>query len=150
MQQNEQIPPLWVREHWKTKLQLIRCCLLHISVFCNGSSQNGVCITQEICHLVILFHNISTIKDESNKIFFVMLFYERNASKSKICIVIQPLQNPPLCSSSKFCNSVHGEGIVPCFSENYKVCETCSSENVTLIEIQTQLTIFHICNFCYH
>ncbi len=35
--------------------------------FTTAASHNGVCITQERCHLMILFHNCSVIKDERNK-----------------------------------------------------------------------------------
>ncbi len=35
--------------------------------FATAASQNGICITQEMCHILILFHNCSTITDESKK-----------------------------------------------------------------------------------
>ncbi len=44
--------------------------VLYITVdFAADASQNGVCIciTKQICHKTILFHNCSIIKDESNE-----------------------------------------------------------------------------------
>ena len=35
--------------------------------FATAASQNGACITQEMCHIMIQFHNYLMIKDESNK-----------------------------------------------------------------------------------
>jgi hypothetical protein len=35
--------------------------------FATLASQNGACISQEICHLMIWFHKYLMIKDESNK-----------------------------------------------------------------------------------
>jgi hypothetical protein len=152
MQQNEQIPALWVREHWKTELQLtykmllasFQCLLQRFfTKRCSRNMSSSYPVSQ---------HLYDKRYCKSNKIFFCHVlnntgcFCEGNACTSKICFVIQTLQNPPLCSSNKFCNSVS----VHCFSEHYKACEKCSSKNVTLIEIPIQLTIFHICNFCYH
>jgi hypothetical protein len=39
--------------------------LLHNDWFCNGFIKNDVCITQQMCRLMILFHGCSIIKDES-------------------------------------------------------------------------------------
>ncbi len=35
--------------------------------FATAISQNGVCITEEKCQIMILFLNVSMIKDKSNK-----------------------------------------------------------------------------------
>jgi hypothetical protein len=59
----QQMPALCVREHCKTE---DAACFI-----ATAASKNGVFITKEICLLVILFHNNSMIKDESNKIFFL-------------------------------------------------------------------------------
>jgi hypothetical protein len=46
--------------------------------FATAASQNRVCITQQICHIMILFHDCSVITDEHNnkiKTFFAIFLY---------------------------------------------------------------------------
>ncbi len=43
-----------------------RCCNVTWD-FATAASQNGVCITPQMCHKLILFLNISMINDKSNK-----------------------------------------------------------------------------------
>jgi hypothetical protein len=50
--------------------------LLHNGVdFATAASQNGVGISEQMCHAIILFHNCSMIKDESNKKSNVFLLF---------------------------------------------------------------------------
>ncbi len=75
------------------------------------ASQSGVFISQNMCHIMILFYNCSFIKEERyknvmflstvvlDKIGFLM---KRKHVTSKIqFFVMQPLLNPPLCSRTQ-------------------------------------------------
>ncbi len=43
-----------------------RCCYKTEDV-ATAATQNGVCVTQPMCHVMILVYDCSMIKDESNK-----------------------------------------------------------------------------------
>ncbi len=83
------------------------CCYITID-FATAASVNGVYINQEMCHIMILFHNCSTIKGGcyKNTLFFCHVLnnigfsYEGEACMGKMRFVMQPLQNPTLCSST--------------------------------------------------
>jgi hypothetical protein len=51
--------------------QLFKCILwvlLHKGgSIASAASQNGVCIAQQMCHIMIFFHDSSMIKDEGNE-----------------------------------------------------------------------------------
>jgi hypothetical protein len=54
--------------HWpeyKSQLQK-RCCYITVD-FAMAASHVGVSITQQMCHIMVLFHDCSTINDEINK-----------------------------------------------------------------------------------
>ncbi len=84
------------------------CCYKTVD-FGMAASKNGVCITQGKCHKMILFHNFSIIKDYINTNFNIFchnlnnigFFMKWKACKNKIRFVMQPLQNPPLCSNTE-------------------------------------------------
>ncbi len=40
-----------------------------------AASQKGVYVTQEMCHILIFFHNCSMIKDKLNVMFFCHFLY---------------------------------------------------------------------------
>ncbi len=42
------------------------CCCVKLD-FAMAASQNGVCITQQKCHVMTLFYDCSMLNDESNK-----------------------------------------------------------------------------------
>jgi hypothetical protein len=87
-----------IRTYSKSTLQ--RCCYV-MGDFATAASQNGVCIKQQICHIMVLFLNFSNTKDKSNKnVMFCHDIYERKACQYKIRAVMQTLQHPPLCCSS--------------------------------------------------
>ncbi len=74
--------------------------ILYISVdFVTATSQNGVCITKEMCLIMILFHDCCLIKNVSNNKFFlsfwkIFFFYLRGSLKVQLYFILQPLQNP--------------------------------------------------------
>jgi hypothetical protein len=45
---------------------MAQCCYI-TEDFAKTASQNGVCITQQMCHIMILVYNFCRIKDGSNK-----------------------------------------------------------------------------------
>ncbi len=49
------------------------CCYITVD-FAMAASQNGVCISQQMCHMMTLFHVGSMVKDKSKKyeMFFVI------------------------------------------------------------------------------
>ncbi len=47
------------------KLLLVQKCLLGYLKCVR--QKNGVCLTQQMCHIMILFQNVSTLKNESNQ-----------------------------------------------------------------------------------
>jgi hypothetical protein len=48
------------------------CWFCYITAdFATAASQNDVCITQQMCHTMMFFHDFFIIKDESNIIFYV-------------------------------------------------------------------------------
>ncbi len=62
----------------------------------------GICLAQQMCHIMILFQNGSSIKDEINQnvTFFVMFWTisfscELTASKVKYCLGVYVFQDPP-------------------------------------------------------
>jgi hypothetical protein len=44
-----------------------RCCYIFITVDFATAALIMICITQHMCHIIILFHDCSMIKYESNK-----------------------------------------------------------------------------------
>jgi hypothetical protein len=53
------------------------CCYTTMD-FALAASQNGVSITQQMCHTMILVHNSSMIKDESNKKSIIFGYFLNN------------------------------------------------------------------------
>ncbi len=55
-------------------LGFLQCCYIRVD-FTTAASQNGVGITQQMCHIMILFHDSSMIKDESHTISIVFAIF---------------------------------------------------------------------------
>jgi hypothetical protein len=51
-----------------------QCCYI-TEDFATAASQNGVLMTQQMCHTGIFFHNRFLIKDESNQQFYDLIIF---------------------------------------------------------------------------
>ncbi len=51
---------------FQVRQALVRCCYITVD-FATAAWQNVACITHEVCHIMLLFHNWSMIKDDSNR-----------------------------------------------------------------------------------
>jgi hypothetical protein len=82
---------------------LFRCCYIMVD-FATAALQNSIFITQQMCLIMILFHDCSMINKESNKYFFSLNCIGFLVKGKLISIpnpfVMQPLQTPPLCRST--------------------------------------------------
>ncbi len=76
--------------------------LLHKSAFSTVVSHNDVCITQYMCHIMILIHECYMIKDESNKSSNdILVFLSRKGLEVLNPFCMQAWQNPPLCRRTR-------------------------------------------------
>jgi hypothetical protein len=72
--------------------------LLQNGVFVKtAASQNGVCITQQMCHILILFYDCSMIQESNKKdlIFFVISEDGKSPNPSCETLPLGPISWPP-------------------------------------------------------